>query len=213
MQQVCALNINGGNISVSLGAPTNPTSFCDVLITRVKCAAPGKRRDGQEGEKSRGWGRRRRRSSSSASPILMCFFDRPWNYAWWFLKCFNWSGPKLKLNSILGGRQYVCFFCLFCSVLKMQKWATQLKFQKHSLYLKNLFFSCPSKVLCLLQDGKDSRRSPKRRRQIDEMNKFLCCLDYFASCVFSSKLNERVFMVLPVIERFVDTIQNETELK
>lgn len=156
MQQVCALNINGGNISFSLGARTNPTSFCDVLITRVKCGPRAKEEmgmgyGGKEGEERSRWGRRRRRSSSSASPILMCFFDRPWNYAWWFLKCFNWSGPKLKLNSILGGRQHVCFFCLFCSVLKMQKWATQLKFQKHSLYLKNLFFSCPSRVLCLLQ--------------------------------------------------------------
>lgn len=35
------------HLPFSLAARTNPTSFCDVLITRVKCAlSPGKRRDG-----------------------------------------------------------------------------------------------------------------------------------------------------------------------
>lgn len=117
-------------------------------------------------KRAEGGGGRRRRSSSSASPILMCFFDRPWNYAWWFLKCFNWSGPKLEPNSILGGRQYVCFFCLFCSVLfssvlKMQKWATQLKFQKHSLYLKKSFFQLP----------KQSSLSASRRKRFSTQSK------------------------------------------
>lgn len=85
--------------------PMNPTSFCDVLKTRVKCG-PGKRDGHGYRGKAGEWSKRRRRSSG-ASPILMRFFDRPWNYAWWFLKCFNWSGPKLKLES---GRQTKCLF-------------------------------------------------------------------------------------------------------
>lgn len=55
MQQVCALNINGGNISFSLGARTNPTSFCDVLITRVKCGPRAKEEMGMDMVGKRGW--------------------------------------------------------------------------------------------------------------------------------------------------------------
>lgn len=49
------------HLPFSLAARTNPTSFCDVLITRVKCARTrakeemGMEYDGQEGEKSRRW--------------------------------------------------------------------------------------------------------------------------------------------------------------
>lgn len=71
---------------------------CTYNESQVR-AAPGQKKRwawnmmAKRGKRAEGGGRRRR-SSSSASPILMCFFDRPWNYAWWFLKCFNWSGPS-----------------------------------------------------------------------------------------------------------------------
>lgn len=225
--QVSVLNlINAASLRVEYqwrkhlflsGCPNESHIVLRCTYNESQVRPPGKRRDGhgiwwERGEERSRWGRRRRRSSSSASPILMCFFDRPWNYAWWFLKCFNWSGPKLKLNSILGGRQHVCFFCLFCS--QDAKVGNPIKIPKAFTLLEKSFFQLPKQSsLSSPMHGKDSQRSSKMRRQIEELNKFLCCLDYFASFAFSSKLNERVFMFFPVLGRFVDTIQNETELK
>lgn len=122
---------------------------CTYNESQVR-AAPGQKKRwawnmmAKREKRAEGGGGRRRRSRSSASPILMCFFDRPWNYAWWFLKCFNWSGPKLEPNSILGGRQYVCFFCLFCSVLfcsQDAKVGNPIKIPKAFTLLEKIFFS------------------------------------------------------------------------
>lgn len=102
-------------------------------------------------------------------------------------------------------------------ILKMQKWATQLKFQRHSLYLKIFFFQLLSEFFVSL-DGKDFRNSPSEYFQkgdgkLKKWPNFKAILDYLQVSPFKNKLNERVFMVFPVIERFVDTIQHETELK
>lgn len=98
--------------------PSSPTSFSDVLITRVKCGGHRRWAHGYQWRQRQSveWGLGLGMEMGigmgmeGASPILMRFFDRPWKYAWWFLKCFNW-GPKAEENSNLNlnSRQNVCF--------------------------------------------------------------------------------------------------------